>query len=62
LTAPNVESGLLDPRSTWTNGRAFDDQADDLAERFHRNFEEFAQGVPGEILAAAPRTLAIEVN
>ena len=62
MTAPHVDSGILDPRSTWANGEDFDVQADDLAERFHYNFEEFASGVAPEVRQASPQSLAALVS
>lgn len=57
LAAPGVPSELLDPRSTWQDGAAFDAKADALAERFNANFEQFSGGVSKAILDAAPRSL-----
>ncbi len=54
LSAPHVEAGLLDPRSTWADPDAFDEQADDLVARFNENFEPFASGVSEAVREAAP--------
>ena len=50
-----VPAELLDPRSTWSNGGAFDDQARQLAEMFRTNFGLYADQVSAEIRAAGPR-------
>jgi phosphoenolpyruvate carboxykinase (ATP) len=55
LSAPNVPASLLDPRSTWEDTRAFDEKAEELAERFNLNFAQFEQGVSEAIRCAAPR-------
>ena len=54
LSAPNVDSGLLDPRSTWADPVAYDQQADDLVMRFNENFKPFASGVSEAVHQAAP--------
>ena len=50
-----VPSEILDPRSTWADGAAFDAQAAKLARMFVDNFEQFSDGVSDEIKAAAPK-------
>ena len=59
LTAPNVESALLDPRSTWMDPLAYDAQAEDLVRRFNVNFDQFASGVTEAVRAAAPASTAV---
>ncbi len=51
----NVDSGILDPRGTWSDGRAFDLKAQDLANRFVTNFKPFAAHVDDAVRQAAPR-------
>ncbi len=51
---PNVPSEVLTPRSTWSDGAAFDAKAKDLADRFVKNFKAF-EGVSANIAAAGPR-------
>ena len=40
-TVPEVDSGLLDPRSTWRDPEAYDRNARELARMFLENFERF---------------------
>jgi phosphoenolpyruvate carboxykinase (ATP) len=50
---PNVDSALLDPRSTWSDPSAYDAKARELARMFRENFERFDD--PG-LAAAGPRS------
>lgn len=54
-SCPEVPSGLLDPRSTWPDKKAYDEMADQLAGWFITNFEKYASGVSQEILDASPK-------
>jgi len=51
---PDVPSDILDPRETWTNPKAYDDVARDLAARYRSNFEQFEEDVAPEVKASAP--------
>lgn len=55
LTFPNVPSEVLDPRATWSDKSAYDKKANDLAEKFNRNFEKYEAEASDEILEAAPK-------
>jgi phosphoenolpyruvate carboxykinase (ATP) len=56
VAVPGVESGLLDPRSTWADPDGYDLKAAELAAMFRENFEgRFAADVDAEIAAAGPR-------
>ena len=55
LSCPAVPSDILNPRNTWTDKKAYDDQAKNLASQFLKNFEKYASGVSEEILAATPK-------
>jgi phosphoenolpyruvate carboxykinase (ATP) len=55
-TCPHVPDGILDPRSTWKDKTAYDQQAERLAKAFNDNFAKYKDGVEPEVLAAAPRT------
>ena len=57
LTAPNVDSALLSPRSTWQDKGAFDTQAEALVQRFNANFVQFEAGVSEEVRKASPAPL-----
>ncbi|MDG2241633.1 MAG: phosphoenolpyruvate carboxykinase (ATP) [Longimicrobiales bacterium] len=52
---PGVPSEVLSPRSTWTDGEAYDASATKLAEMFKANFEKFADQVGDEVKAAGPK-------
>lgn len=52
---PGVPEHLLDPRNTWTDAAAYDQQAQELANMFIKNFEKYTAHTPPEILAAAPK-------
>ena len=51
---PGVPTDLLNPRDTWTDKNAYDGKANYLASLFIKNFEKYRDGVPTEVLAAAP--------
>jgi phosphoenolpyruvate carboxykinase (ATP) len=38
---PGVPSEILNPRNAWTDKRAYDREAADLASRFQKNFQQF---------------------
>lgn len=52
---PGVPSSLLTPEATWASKEAYREKATFLARLFQQNFEKFAQGVSGEVLAAGPK-------
>ena len=52
---PNVPSEILSPRNTWANKAAYDAKANELANAFNNNFEQFANNANAEILDAAPK-------
>jgi phosphoenolpyruvate carboxykinase (ATP) len=54
LSVPGVEQALLDPRSTWNDGGAYDERARNLAAMFRKNFEKFPDA--GEdVVSAGPK-------
>lgn len=54
-TCPNVPSEILNPRNTWSDKASYDTKASELAEKFVKNFEKYAEFANQEILAAAPK-------
>jgi phosphoenolpyruvate carboxykinase (ATP) len=52
-TVPDVPSNVLDPRSTWSDGAAYDAQAKKLAGMFRENFKQF-KDVPSAVQGAGP--------
>ena len=55
LAVEGVDSAILDPRSTWEDGDAYDVQAQKLVGLFIDNFSEFAEHVEQGVRDAAPR-------
>jgi len=55
---PGVPSKVLNPRDTWSDKAAYDDQTRDLVGRFQKNFETFADHVAGAVREAGPRLAA----
>jgi phosphoenolpyruvate carboxykinase (ATP) len=53
---PGVDSALLDPRGTWADGEAYDEQATQLADLFRDNFERFESQVSEEVRNAGPHS------
>ncbi|NIP43991.1 MAG: phosphoenolpyruvate carboxykinase (ATP) [candidate division Zixibacteria bacterium] len=49
-----VPSEILDPKQTWDNPDDYDKKAKDLAERFIKNFKEYADEVPAEVEKEGP--------
>jgi len=50
-----VDSQILDPRSTWTDGVAYDAKAKALVGMFVANFEQFEDHVDAGVRESAPR-------
>ena len=55
VEVPEVDSRLLDPRSTWSDGDAYDRKARELARMFRDNFEQFADEAGEAVAAAGPQ-------
>jgi phosphoenolpyruvate carboxykinase (ATP) len=49
-----VPDEILNPRNTWADKAAYDDQLQKLAELFKNNFEEYADRCPHEVKTAGP--------
>jgi len=58
ISCPEVPTEILNPRNTWKDKAAYDNKANELAEKFVNNFEKFKSYAGEEILAAAPRVLS----
>ncbi len=52
---PDVPRDVLNQRSTWKDGAAYDAKALDLAHRFQQNFEKYADRAGAELRAAGPK-------
>jgi phosphoenolpyruvate carboxykinase (ATP) len=52
---PDVPSEVLDARSTWSDPKAYDEQARKLAGLFAENFKEFEAEAGPEVIGAGPR-------
>ena len=53
-SCPGVPDHIWDVRSTWDDGQAYDDMAQDLASRFAQNFQQFEGAATEEMKAGAP--------
>ena len=54
-SCPKVPAEILNQRSTWKNGQAYDEKARELAIQFVENFKEYEKSVDAKIVAAGPR-------
>jgi phosphoenolpyruvate carboxykinase (ATP) len=50
-----VPASVLDPRRTWADAAAYDQQAVKLARMFIENFKTFESHVPAAVKDAGPR-------
>lgn len=55
VACPNVPDDLLNPRNTWIDKDAYDNKANELAQAFIENFEQFSDKANQEIMEAAPK-------
>ncbi|MDN6281137.1 MAG: phosphoenolpyruvate carboxykinase (ATP) [Psychroflexus sp.] len=53
-TCQNVPSEVLNPKSTWTDQKAYDDKASVLAKSFNDNFKKFEDYANEEIIKGGP--------
>lgn len=53
-SCPGVEASLLNPKETWADKAAYDKTAQELADKFVKNFTKY-QGMPQSIIDAGPR-------
>jgi phosphoenolpyruvate carboxykinase (ATP) len=54
-SCPGVPAEILDPKNTWSDKAAYDQKQRDLAARFAKNFQKYADRASEKIRAAAPR-------
>jgi phosphoenolpyruvate carboxykinase (ATP) len=54
-SVPGVPNEVLNPRATWADAKAYDEQASKLAGMFRTNFARYAAQVGDDVKAAAPR-------
>lgn len=54
-TCPGVPAEILNPRNTWDDSDAYDQKANDLAAKFLKNFEKYADQANAEMMAGVPR-------
>ena len=55
ISCPGVQPEVLQPRNTWRDKEAYDQQARDLARRFNENFKKYEAGVSEAVRAVAPK-------
>jgi len=53
-TCPAVPPEVLNPRNTWPDAQAYDEQARKLARMFVKNFEKYLEAVPPQVVKAGP--------
>jgi phosphoenolpyruvate carboxykinase (ATP) len=53
-SCPGVPPEILIPRQTWSDPEAYDRAARELATKFHRNFQIYADAASDDIRSAAP--------
>jgi phosphoenolpyruvate carboxykinase (ATP) len=51
---PGVPASLLNPKATWTDPKAYDEQAKSLAASFRKNFQAFEQLATPAVLSGGP--------
>lgn len=54
-SCPDVPAEVLNPRNTWQDKAAYDEQAKKLTTMFAKNFKSFEKDVPEEVRSAGPK-------
>jgi len=57
VSCPEVPSGILNPRNTWTDPHQYDVKANELSQAFIDNFKQFEAFASEEILSALPKVV-----
>ena len=55
LECPDVPADVLDPSSSWSDGKEYDKKYKQLAQRFIENFKKFEDQTPKEVIAVGPK-------
>jgi phosphoenolpyruvate carboxykinase (ATP) len=55
VSCPDVPADVLNPKNTWEDKGAYDAKANQLAEEFITNFQQFSEEASEETMAAAPK-------
>jgi phosphoenolpyruvate carboxykinase (ATP) len=55
-SCPGVPADFLSPIKTWTDPEAYRKQANNLIDRFKKNFAQFSDAVPASVIDAGPRS------
>lgn len=59
MECPDVPAEVLDPRKTWADPQAYDQQAHKLIAQFAENFTQFAADVDEDVRSAGPNPVAV---
>jgi phosphoenolpyruvate carboxykinase (ATP) len=59
VSVPEVDSAILDPRSTWSDGEEYDRTAAKLVDLFCDNFAQFEDHVDDGVRQCGPRVPAV---
>jgi len=51
---PDVPAEVLDPRQTWSDKDAYDEQVKILITKFHQNLTQYADEIDSQIIFAGP--------
>ncbi len=55
---PDVPADVLQPKNTWSDKRAYDETAQEVAKRFEANFKQFADQVEPSVIEAGIKAAA----